>query len=660
MKAKLLHTLIFLLASTASFSQSLVDNPCSTPYPAGAQITVNAPCVNVSTAGMSALYNPSSCNSALADDGWAWFVGDGNQMTVTFANPTADAVLHVFEVVTSPCSVTQVGCSDNIGSGSGGTESVTFSSTNGTIYLIRIQRWASNLTTSGCLSVTSIAPPPPADYLQATAGINNEYVGNCLVSNCGPFTFADDGDTGGNYSNSINQIYRVFCPDQAGQCMKVTFNSFQTLNNLDFLLVKNGPTQNSPDFTTPPNSATAYAGITALNGDLSSNVPFSFTSSDPSGCLTFRFYSSSTGTASGWYATLECVPCAGGPNGTDNNDCVNATPICSTASINSNATGPGIAAEGCTGTACPAGGENHTNWYTFTVQSGGTLNFLIDPVDNTDDYDYAVYGPNVPCSNLGNPVRCSDSGVQGNTGLTNVSPNEFTEDVTGDGWTETMNVNTGDSYFLVIDEWSPNAGSGYQLSFSGTASLDCTILPVELVDFHPEYIPEEHAVALRWTTESERDNDRFDVEKSIDGINYEIIGSVKGSGNTTWETQYFALDPNPQTGVNYYRLNQWDIDGNGKYSEVVSVNVLDNIYDILSLNPNPTTGKTELIFNNYGGGEAMIKVVGADGKVIINTPVVTTKGTNRFTIDLSEHRDGIYLVSVVTGEKVIRARLAKE
>ena len=207
---------------------------------------------------------------------------------------------------------------------------------------------------------------PAPDYSMSTAGINGEYVGNCLVADCGPSSFTDDGGFAGNYSNSINQIYRVFCPEIAGNCMRVTFNDVDFYNTLDYLTIKNGPTQNSTD-------------IDQITSTDNGTTPFSYTSSDPSGCLTFRQNTSSANVAGGWSAILECVPCAGGPSGTENYDCVNMTPLCSSASVGGNASGPGLSAEGCTGSDCPAGGENHTNWYTFTAQTSGTLNITIAP-----------------------------------------------------------------------------------------------------------------------------------------------------------------------------------------------------------------------------------------------------------------------------------------
>lgn len=501
-----------------------------------------------------------------------------------------------------------------------------------------------------------------SQYSHPTVGIQSEYVGACLVADCGPSTYTDNGGASGNYSNNINNIYRVFCPSSAGNCMRVTFNSFDVqsphwlFGYRDYLTVKNGPTQNSPDFTTAP---AALVGGSTYGIAGTPSVPFSYTSSDPSGCLTFRFVSNNSTTAPGWSATLQCVPCAGGPNGTDNNDCVNMTPLCSSASVGGNASGPGIAAEGCTGSACPAGGENHTNWYTFTAFSSGTLNINIVPTDPLDDYDFAIYGPNVTCGALGSPIRCTDSGLTGTTGM-NSTAGDFTESVLGDAFLQTMNVIAGESYILVVDEWSPNAGSGYTLNFSGTASLDCTILPVELSEFDVEYSPDNGIVDVLWSTETERDNDYFVVERSDDGILFTELNVIQGVGNSNYETKYYFADNDPIIGTNYYRLKQVDINGSENYSEVKSVNILDDYYDLLSVNPNPTNDRTEIVFNAYGNESAELKIYSMSGKLIEHATILCQKGGNRMEIDLSDQQKGIYMLNLVTNHKTYSSKIVKK
>lgn len=493
-------------------------------------------------------------------------------------------------------------------------------------------------------------------YTHPTTGIALEYVGTCETATCSG-TYYDNGGPSGDYSDDINAIYRVFCPNTAGNCVRLTFNTFdvQPLSGggfyRDYLTIGNGPTQNSTLFTTSPAD---------INGRIygTPTVPFSYTSTHSSGCLTSRFTSNGSTTRPGWSATLSCVPCAGGPNGTDNNDCIRATGLCSNASIPGNSTGPGIVAEGCTGAACPAGGENHTNWYAFQAATSGTLDITITPTVGTDDYDFAIFGPNPSCGSLGSPLRCTDSGTTGATGTSSTSI-DFTENVSGDKYVASMNVIAGQSFVMMVDEWTPT-GAGYTLSFSGTASLDCTVLPIELTNFYANYVPEEEVVDIYWNTASERNNDYFTLEKSYDGLNFFEFGIVDGAGTSNYETQYYVNDPENKTGVIYYRLKQTDFDGKFKYSKVVSVNIFPELKNEMVLFPNPTKNSAEAIFTNSKEEIAYLRIIDSKGFVVETREIQTINGSNSVDIDLNDKFQGIYFITIVTSQYTLSNKLIKE
>lgn len=491
-------------------------------------------------------------------------------------------------------------------------------------------------------------------YNHPTTGIQNEFVGSCLVATCSG-TYRDNG-AGGNYSNNIGSIYRVFCPNTAGQCVRVNFNSFNVEDAdfwgvYDYLTVGNGPTQNSPLFTTAPADG---GGLIYGN-----TGPFSYTSSDASGCLTFRFTSDGSITQAGWSATLSCVPCAGGPNGTDNNDCINSTPVCNNQAIPSNASGPGIVAEGCSGASCPAGGENHTNWYEIEIQTSGTIGWIIDPTNNGDDYDFAVYGPNVSCGSLGSPIRCSDAGITGNTGA-NGSTTQTSEDVLGDGLVGQMNVVAGQTYYMVVDEWSPNAGSGYTLNWSGTASLDCTILlPVKLVNFGGLYNPERKEVDLNWITAREYQNQEFVLERSYDGQFYEIIDRQESQGNSTTEQIYRAVDQNPTlNGINYYRLQWTNEDGTTDYSEVTAIAVDDHLGEGLAIRPNPFKNQVELVFAQAPVEGGFAQIYNASGQLVKSFNLQQSV-SKRMQLDLTDLDNGLYIINIQFKDRSYHRKIVK-
>lgn len=498
-----------------------------------------------------------------------------------------------------------------------------------------------------------------AQYTHPTAGIQSEYVGACVVMDCGPFTYTDNGGPSGNYSNDVNLTYRTFCPAMAGRCMQATINGYSIESGRDFLQVKNGPTQNSPEFSSH-HVPTNYSGTNGITGTNTTAV-LTYTSTDASGCLTFRFYSDGLSVSSGWNATLQCVPCAGGPTGLENSDCINATAICSNAPINALSNGPGLISEYCNGTSCPAGGENFSNWYQFMPQSSGTLSINISPSNPADDFDFYIFQAS-SCSSLGDPIRCSDSGVTGSTGATGTSGasnTDLIENVSGNGVVAQLNVVAGQRYYLVVDKWSPVGTAGYTVSFAGTASLDCIILGVDMLSFDLEYQPDLNVVDLTWLTSNEDNMSHYDVERSVDGVNYEVISRVKAIGNTNYETQYIVVDEDPFPGVNYYRINMHDFNGESKHSELRAVNILEKEYDILSVFPNPITTLTEVIFNSYSKENAQLKITDANGKQLTEQIIPVSKGGNKLKLDLNDYKNGVYIIEIVTKYKIHRAKVVK-
>ena len=133
-----------------------------------------------------------------------------------------------------------------------------------------------------------------------------------------------------------------------------------------------------------------------------------------------------------------------------------------------------------------------------------------------------------------------------------------------------------------------------------------TALPVELTRF--KATPKGSTINLDWATASEKDNDRFDVQRSATGDAFETIGNVKGQGNSTTAHDYTFVDSRPLAGLSYYRLRQVDVDGSSDYSPVATVQSAAGQKAIAF--PNPSIGTITLpaldgpiqyrIYNNVG------------------------------------------------------------
>ncbi len=432
-------------------------------------------------------------------------------------------------------------------------------------------------------SICSAISMQSQTYLHPTAGIDGTYVGSCMVNTCSG-TYYDNGGAGGNYSNNIGSYYRVFCPNTAGNCVTATFTSFDVQNDCtkDYLTVGNGATQNSTTIAIP-GVTSLVAGANRICGTPA--VPFSVTATNASGCLVMRFTSNASTNAAGWAATISCSACGIGPVATDPNDCINAIAICDDLPVSGVESGPGLVSESCLG--CTAGGENYSTWYNFCFETSGTFAMTIDPVTNTDDYDFALYGPDVACGALGTPIRCSYAASTGNTGLKS-SVTDVSEDVSGNGWVDTLHVEAGECYYLMVNHWSPPI-TGYTIDWiltDGATFVACDLLPVTLTSFEAEAY-DNNTVALTWETSSEFNNDYYIVERSSTGEVFEPFMQLDGQGNTTDKTTYFAVDAHPFQGINYYKLSQVDLNGKTTHLQTESVDIQYNtsygtisIYDL--------------------------------------------------------------------------------
>jgi hypothetical protein len=94
-------------------------------------------------------------------------------------------------------------------------------------------------------------------------------------------------------------------------------------------------------------------------------------------------------------------------------------------------------------------------------------------------------------------------------------------------------------------------------------------LPIELISFSGKKSGQNNE--LYWTTASELNNDFFTIEKTLDGIYFEKVGTENGAGNSSQLLHYSLTDFNVRDNINYYRLIQTDFDGKSTTSNLISI-----------------------------------------------------------------------------------------
>jgi hypothetical protein len=183
-------------------------------------------------------------------------------------------------------------------------------------------------------------------------------------------------------------------------------------------------------------------------------------------------------------------------------------------------------------------------------------------------------------------------------------------------------------------------------------------LPIELISF--EAIPNKNIVDLKWVTASESNNDYFTIERSMDGITFEIVDKTKGAGNNTSTLYYATKDYTPYPGTSYYRLRQTDFDGKFTYSKLRTVEFVTDDNHEFAVYPNPSDGQNiNLSFVAKKGAELAVVISGANGnRHFANTINALSEGQNNYSIHFATKLvTGVYFITVTSGQTVYNKKL---
>lgn len=351
------------------------------------------------------------------------------------------------------------------------------------------------------------------------------------------------------------------------------------------------------------------------------------------------------GTGLRWAGSANCVSPA-----PVNSDCVGGTPICGAQNVSANPSNTGLAVDlNLANRGCLSSSERQGMWFKFTVSASGTLGFTITPNNLSDDYDFAVYGPyvNEQCPPQNLPVRCNWSGITGATGLSAAGTNP-SEGSGGSKWSSLLPVTVGQRYLLYVSNYT-QSGLAFDLTWqlTGGASLDCTLLPVELVSLTGAPVPA--GVRLEWLTASESNSAFFAVERQDELGAFQQIGTVAAMGSTSSTTTYTFIDEQPLSGFNYYRLKMVDLDGSTKLSDVVAV--MHRFGTGIGMPfPNPAEDRISVQVELEAEQAVTLAAHDAAGRLVREHTITAASGAPVVSMPLHGLESGQYLLTVSTRE----------
>ncbi len=186
----------------------------------------------------------------------------------------------------------------------------------------------------------------------------------------------------------------------------------------------------------------------------------------------------------------------------------------------------------------------------------------------------------------------------------------------------------------------------------------CGILPVEMSSFTSAI--NRRDVTLNWTTASETNNSRFEIERSSVNSIWTQVGSVKGNGTTLSATNYTITDRGLNSGEYNYRLKQADFNGNFEYFNL-SNEVIVGIpvkYDLSQNYPNPFNPATTINFDIPRDGKVTLKVFDISGREVSElVNEFRTAGYYTISFNGNDLSSGIYIYTLVSDNVVLTKKM---
>ncbi|MEM9389579.1 MAG: T9SS type A sorting domain-containing protein [Bacteroidota bacterium] len=203
-----------------------------------------------------------------------------------------------------------------------------------------------------------------------------------------------------------------------------------------------------------------------------------------------------------------------------------------------------------------------------------------------------------------------------------------------------------------------NGVSSFSPFTFGSTSALVNPLPIDLLYFEAK--EDNNSVLLNWATASETNNEKFIISKSSDGKEFSVIKTVDGAGNSRQEKKYQVIDPQPYSGISYYKLTQVDYDGK---SESIITNFVYSNSQTVKIFPNPLQSTDRIEIAYQSGAESVINIVLIDplgNEIVSEKRTIQPNLNNELSFKVPTLTKGVYILTIQTVNVFLNERIIVE
>jgi hypothetical protein len=184
------------------------------------------------------------------------------------------------------------------------------------------------------------------------------------------------------------------------------------------------------------------------------------------------------------------------------------------------------------------------------------------------------------------------------------------------------------------------------------------LLPVTLINFTCQL--KNNDAVLSWQTASEHNISYFNVQRSVDGVNFTSVGKVFANGNSSSLNNY-AYNDNEVTSLNvnkiYYRLNELENDGKSIQSKIISIDIKKYGWNF-TISPNPVRSLLKIQINNLHGN-TNVSLIDLTARKL-GGQQINASGSDVLNFNTANLNKGLYIIQVINNGQSEYLKFVKE
>ncbi|HUZ60154.1 MAG TPA: LamG-like jellyroll fold domain-containing protein [Hanamia sp.] len=187
----------------------------------------------------------------------------------------------------------------------------------------------------------------------------------------------------------------------------------------------------------------------------------------------------------------------------------------------------------------------------------------------------------------------------------------------------------------------------FNLSGSSSNWVGSTLLlPINLINFSGT--KKAGGNLLQWSTASEQNSSYFEIQRGVNGTDFNEIAQVSAAGNSNTTKNYQYLDDQISSSapIYYYRLKMVDKDGNTKYSTIIFIKSSSS--GSVTVYPNPAINQITINLSDNSLINTQAVLSDLNGKVLQR---ITLNQTST-QVDVSSYAKGIYILKLTNGNSI--------